>query len=93
LALPGARTLPPNAGRLHRRPARTLVGRSRTAFILGDGVRDAIDCGTEIDTVLADRIDRVARNREHVQRAPDESPAGLIATVVQAAFAPLTHAT
>jgi hypothetical protein len=33
-----------------------------------DGERDTIDCGTQVDTVVADRFDRVAASCEHVQR-------------------------
>jgi Ca2+-binding RTX toxin-like protein len=38
-------------------------------IIAQDGERDVIDCGTEGDVVVADRVDRVARDCERVFRA------------------------
>ncbi len=48
----------------------TVFGEGGSDVILAlDGERDTIDCGSEFDTVLADRIDKVARNCERVIRA------------------------
>ena len=38
-------------------------------IVAQDGQRDVIDCGTESDLVVADRIDKVARDCERVMRA------------------------
>jgi Tol biopolymer transport system component len=47
----------------------TILGRGgRDVIFARDGVRDWIDCGTEYDTVVADRYDHVHRNCEHVLR-------------------------
>jgi Ca2+-binding RTX toxin-like protein len=43
-------------------------GRGRDRILARDGVRDRINCGAGIDTVRADRADKVARNCEHVSR-------------------------
>jgi uncharacterized repeat protein (TIGR01451 family) len=47
---------------------RIFGGAGYDVVLARDGVRDRIDCGTELDTVIADRLDRVAANCEHVQR-------------------------
>jgi Ca2+-binding RTX toxin-like protein len=48
---------------------RLIGGAGYDVILARDGRRDRIDCGSEIDTVVADRIDHVARNCEHVQRS------------------------
>jgi len=47
---------------------RIYGGAGYDVILARDGERDTIDCGTQVDTVVADRVDRVARNCEHVQR-------------------------
>jgi Tol biopolymer transport system component len=48
----------------------TIFGGGGLDVVLArDGQRDTIDCGTENDVVVADRIDKVARNCEQVIRA------------------------
>jgi hypothetical protein len=48
----------------------TIIARDgvRDSIIARDGVRDSISCGPGHDTVVADRIDVVARNCERVRR-------------------------
>jgi uncharacterized repeat protein (TIGR01451 family) len=47
---------------------RIFGGAGYDVILARDGEPDTIDCGTQVDTVIADRLDRVARNCEHVQR-------------------------
>jgi Ca2+-binding RTX toxin-like protein len=43
-------------------------GAGNDRLLARDGERDRVDCGPGYDTVLADPLDRVARNCENVQR-------------------------
>jgi hypothetical protein len=45
-----------------------LGGGGADVILVRDGERDAVACGTERDTVFADRKDRVASDCEHVDR-------------------------
>jgi Ca2+-binding RTX toxin-like protein len=47
---------------------RIVGGAGADVILAHDGQRDTIDCGTEYDVVLADRIDQVAKNCEQVIR-------------------------
>jgi hypothetical protein len=45
-------------------------GKGNDTILAVDGTRDVVDCGPGKDTVDADKKDAVAKNCEHVQRAP-----------------------
>ncbi|MDQ6749388.1 MAG: hypothetical protein M3Z33_01325 [Actinomycetota bacterium] len=47
---------------------RIFGGPGKDTIYARDGQRDSIDCGSGNDTVAADKIDRVAKNCEHVHK-------------------------
>jgi Tol biopolymer transport system component len=47
---------------------KVVAGGGADVILAHDGTRDTIDCGTESDVVLADRIDQVAKSCEQVVR-------------------------
>ena len=60
-ALSGADTIVPGHGR-----DVVFAGEGPDRILVRDGERDVVDCGLKRDIVIADRIDRVARNCERV---------------------------
>ena len=51
-----------------RGPDRLLAGAGNDVVRARDGVRDRIACGPGRDLVVADRVDRIARDCELVRR-------------------------
>ncbi len=50
------------------------AGSGNDVIFARDGVRDTIDCGSGRDTVVADTVDRVAKNCEKVTRKRTKDP-------------------